>query len=308
MSSVSQISADLNSSLDIFQRKEDLEMNMQRMCIRDEKIEGEFEFPELLKNLICQQKVINNYSNYQQYGFLLRGSMIEWIYIINSKLGGSDETLFKAISILDNYFMRNFQQLEKERLQLISAVCYFIASKTEEVMSFDILFLQNTILKNKFSQEEIRETEIEILKKISFRLHRVNIHNFTELLIENSKRFVKNDEMLKLFAKMNNFVNILSLLVEELIFDMEPFKIAVINFKTTIQLLEYNQCITSDEVEMLEKTVINLYSKYAKKFYTDLSIEEDLFPIANSLMEAIIQQEESPNKKAFFSIYFECLQ
>jgi hypothetical protein len=260
-----------------------------------------------LISLIQKQKIINNFSKTQEYAFQLRGSIVEWLFMISSKLNARPQTFFKSVNLLDTYLMNLEIKLEKEKVQLIAAVCYFIATKVEEVESFNLQFLKTGLLKDKFKLEDITQTEVKILQKVKFQMHNISINDFSEIFIEMLRYYLLLSNSLiainiELFAKLFHFVNIMSLLVEELIFDMEGFKIALINFRTTLLFFKMNGIISMEDLIKLDKIIDHFFSMFAKKYYPDLSLEEDIYPISDCLLEAIINQQESPRKKAFFSI------
>jgi hypothetical protein len=139
------------------------------------------------------------------------------------------------------------------------------------------------------------------------------VNNFTEILIELIKQeiIIENEFVKEFFlqrlTKMNFFVNVMSLLVEELIFDMEPFKIALISLRTSILFLKSYELITTQIYDSICEIINQIFLLYGRKYYIDLEIAEDIFPISDCLVEAIIQQQNTTRKKSFYSLFYECL-
>ena len=70
-------------------------------------------------------KIKNTLRNNNEYK-TLRFSIIEWLFIINSKLEDSPLTLFHCLSLFDMMSSKNPIFLQKNNMDLYAAVCYFI--------------------------------------------------------------------------------------------------------------------------------------------------------------------------------------
>lgn len=81
------------------------------------------------------------------------------------KLGLTTSTLYRFIGIFDRYL--TVAQVPRQKLRLIAAACFFIASKIEDIMpvqSMDLIRLAD----NEFSQGELFATEINVINAIGF--------------------------------------------------------------------------------------------------------------------------------------------
>lgn len=71
---------------------------------------------------------------------------------------------------MDRYFKQCNSELKSSDLHLIGVATMFIASKYEDVIPLLMRTVINKIGHNKFSQYQIQEKEIEILKALSFKV------------------------------------------------------------------------------------------------------------------------------------------
>jgi hypothetical protein len=262
-----------------------------------------------IEEYIKKQSILKNYSHYQQSAFLLRGNLIEWIFSINYKLQGGNETFFSAVNIMDMFFMRNFQEIKKDSLSLIAAMCYFIAFKVEETHSMSLQLLKSGILKDKYSEKEIIQSELKILKTLNFKIYKLStVNNFTNLFTEFIKE--KNMELFEMrfgknFLKLLTFVDSFSLLVQELIFELEPIKISLINFHTSLLLLKHMRLLKADEFTSLVAKIKRLLTNFLQKYYKDITFYEDIISISESLLEVILDQSQASQRRSFFILFDE---
>jgi hypothetical protein len=250
---------------------------------------------EIITNFSNMQKPIKDYSQYQTSCYKLRAFIIEWLYLINSKLNGSPLTLFQAIGMFDRYLEKqNNKRITGNDLQLYGAVCYFISSKLEEVTSFNMIFLKRVLLKDKFEISIILQTELDILKILNFKLQTPTIQTFTELIL-----FYINSDCKDTLRHLNYMVNIISQFVNELIFDISPFFLALTTIKTSLLILADEMVLKDEDVNNINDQVDNMinYAKYCK---------EEIEEISESLYETFKIQRNNIEKKEFLKIFNEC--
>ena len=226
--------------------------------------------------------ILHDYSTTQSEAYSLRNYIIEWLYRIHLKLEGDAETFFKAIYYLDKYIYNTKRVLDKRSLMLTSAVCLHIAFKFEEVSFFDLAFLKEKILHNKFTQKEIIETERCVLKTLKFKLIINTVQMYSnEFIFNSSEEYFKSE----VFKKVNKMVNLITLLIDDLIFERDLYELAQISFKTTILLLIKNNKIVRGKIKDFE-----LYIP---------SNEDDL---AFKFLNLIVEEEK--NQNFFMSLYY----
>ena len=130
----------------------------------------------------------------------------------------SPSTFFVAASILDRYFQSKADsgiKIDGNRFFLIGIVTVFLASKFEDVKSISLKQCIESVGRGKFSQNDIIETETDILKSLCFCLacpH--NIYSEASIKVKNalmiSRHYIdvttdpsKKEEV----SKLNQFLN-----------------------------------------------------------------------------------------------------
>jgi hypothetical protein len=96
--------------------------------------------------------------------------MIDWMAEVLTTFKTSDQTFFLAVNIMDRFFKNTSSELKAADLHLIGVATMFIASKYEDVVPILMRTVINKIGHNKFTQQQIQEKEIEILKALSFKV------------------------------------------------------------------------------------------------------------------------------------------
>lgn len=111
-----------------------------------------------------------------------RATSIEWVLKTAEVLQLNEITIFKAISLIDNFVFSNLkgESIDMEDIKLSVIICLNIACKFEEVYSnyfnaFYKKFYGNG--KGNFTKKQFVEREMEILKKINFKLNLENFHS-----------------------------------------------------------------------------------------------------------------------------------
>lgn len=191
-------------------------------------------------------KIKNTLRNNNEYK-TLRFSIIEWLFIINSKLEDSPLTLFHCLSLFDMMSSKNPIFLQKNNMDLYAAVCYFISKKLNEIIIIDISFVSKIILKNKYSHKEIANAEIDICKLLHFDLASNTIQDYTDYLITKLPIDVQS-----IFSQVNLFFNIFSQNFDEFIFDTFPSLMSLITIKVSLEILYMNEVISEEDYHSIE--------------------------------------------------------
>lgn len=248
--------------------------------------------------LINQEKTVSDYTEEKEVAMQLRGCIIEWVYCINRKLKGTNETFFKAINILDHFLEASKRNdFDQRQMQLYAAVCYYIAFKFEEVSLFNLAFLESGVLHRKYTTDEITKAEFEVLKTLKFKINYPTIEKYSNIFMEKIKNYLNKHRLFDTFQNVNYFVNLISLLVEELIVGIPPSKIALINFKTTLLFLYKNRIVTGRQIDKILALLETEYDVYDK---------DEINTLSESLFQATSYQEKS-SKNTFFQIYTEAI-
>lgn len=100
-----------------------------------------------------------------------RAKMVDWMIEVLQSYQQKDETLFRAVHLLDLYLAMSPAPVSSNRLHLLGSVAMMLASKHQEVNPILLESFRKTICKEHFSKEEIISAEIEFLQVIGYRLH-----------------------------------------------------------------------------------------------------------------------------------------
>lgn len=248
-------------------------------------------------------KPINNYSSIQKSSLKLRSSIIDWLYIINLTLKDDISTFFKGIYLFDLFLSSNEIEIKPNEINLYAAVCYSMSKKINEVVMLSISFVENKILKNKFSKNKIFQTEIDILKKLKFNLNFETVQTFTMFFYNENCKTIPYLDIVEAIYKINTSLNIFSLQVLDLIFDMNSFILSFITYICSCKLLYsikgIDENLVKDLINYLKFIIGDEYFKFLYDKYYDTS---------NSLFNIINSKKNWLKNKKYFSIFFEIEQ
>ncbi len=109
----------------------------------------------------------------------MRATVIDWLVEVAKDFRLQDRTLYLSVKYFDNYLDRKVCELEK--LQLLGAVCLWIASKFEEVIpvNYDHFVY---IGDNSFTKEELKNWERDVLQTIKWEMTPATYQDFLNLI------------------------------------------------------------------------------------------------------------------------------
>ena len=134
-----------------------------------------------------------------------RTNMVNWLSFLCSKLNFSDQTLFRSISLFDQYISRlSIEQaatLNQETLNLITIACLSLSTKLEEINCNYISFLNEKVLNSSnskiFTNKDLTQMELRILKALKFKTLYSTPLDFMDIYIEIYRNvFSPNDSIL----------------------------------------------------------------------------------------------------------------
>ena len=256
-----------------------------------------------LTNYLFILKPIKNYSSIQKSSLKLRSSIIDWLYIINLTLKDDISTFFKGIYLFDLFLSSNETEIKQNEINLYAAVCYSMSKKINEVVMLSISFVENKILKNKFSKNKIFQTELEILKKLKFNLNFETVQTFTMFYYNENCKMIPYLDIVEAVYKINTCLNIFSLQVLDLIFDMNSFILSFITYVCSCKLLYSIQGIDENLVkDLINHLKFNIGEERFKFLY------DKYYDTSNSLFNIINSKKNWLKNKKYFSFFFEIEQ
>ena len=129
-----------------------------------------------------------------------RSIMISWLSFLCSKLNFSDQTLFRCISIFDQYISKipveQTTKLDKDYLSLIAIACLSLATKLEEINCNYVNFLNEKVLNSQnsktYTNKDLTKMEFEILKVLKYKTIYSTPLDFIEIYSEIFKSVLGN--------------------------------------------------------------------------------------------------------------------
>ena len=137
----------------------------------------------------------------------VRAKMIDWMIEVLCIYKCTDMTFFVAANYMDTYFARTDVKHELNDLHLIGVASMYVATKYEEICPLRIGVMQSKISHGKFTKEEIKGKETDILAALNFECSPVTILNFIEVGIETMKlREVLSESLYTHLAKLSVYI------------------------------------------------------------------------------------------------------
>ena len=134
-----------------------------------------------------------------------RANMVNWLSLLCSKLNFSDQTLFRSVSIFDEYISKltidDASQINQQYLNLITIACLSLATKLEEINCNFISFLNEKVLNTPnakiFTNNDLTNMEFQILKLLQYNTMFSTPLDFLEIYLDIfTKTFGTNDSQI----------------------------------------------------------------------------------------------------------------
>lgn len=212
--------------------------------------------------------------------------MLDWVIEVLQIYHQKEQTIFRAFFLLDFYLWKSPQRVPAKKLHLLGAVCLMLASKNQEIQYIHTSQVVKNIAYDKFTKEEILETEREVLKAIDFR---VNMPTLWDLCLCGF-RFVRFQD-----KKVENFFrNSTLLVVKTCLFSVEVLdnfshhEIAGLSMIMVLKMVD--KISPGENIDVFAKLLVrqfkldkqNLVSKL--QFLTEFTLNFDsLFPYVVNL-------------------------
>jgi hypothetical protein len=125
-----------------------------------------------------------------------RSILISWLSFLCSKLNFTEQTLFRCVSIFDQYISRISKEeasnLDKDYLSLIAIACLSLSTKLEEINCNYVKFLNEKVLNSPNSKvytvKDLTSMELKILKALKYKTIYSTPLDFIEIYIEILKK------------------------------------------------------------------------------------------------------------------------
>ena len=130
-----------------------------------------------------------------------RSVLISWLSFLCSKLNFTEQSLFRCVSIFDQYISRISKEeasnLDKDYLSLVAIACLSLATKLEEINCNYVKFLNEKVLNSPNSKvytiKDLTTMELKILKTLKYKTIYSTPLDFIEIYIEIFKSVLVNN-------------------------------------------------------------------------------------------------------------------
>lgn len=130
-----------------------------------------------------------------------RTNMINWLSFLCNTLNFTNETLFRSVSLFDQYISKiskkDIEDMTQEKLNLITIGCLSLSTKLEEINCNYISFLNEKVLNTPYEQiftnKDLTKMELKILKVLKFKTIFSIPLDFLEIYLEIFKYFLETN-------------------------------------------------------------------------------------------------------------------
>jgi len=205
-----------------------------------------------------------------------RSNMVNWLSFLCSKLNFTDQTLFRSVSLFDQYIAKmSFDEasnLNQENLNLITIACLSLSTKLEEINCNYISFLNEKVLNSPdskiFTNKDLTKMELTILKALKYKTIYSTPFDFIDIYIEIFKnvvdannsimniQLISDIKMLSINLMKNNLNNVMYLTNSSSHFAYLCF----------IQALNQLSVMNSLHFKQLEKSILTFTYQFANIF------------------------------------------
>ena len=132
---------------------------------------------------------------------IARTNMVNWLSFLCNKLNFTDQTLFRSISLFDQYISKlsieYAANLDQPTLNLITIACLSLSTKLEEINCNYISFLNEKVLNTPnsktFTNKDLTKMELSILKTLKFKTLYSTPMDFMDIYIEIYRNIISSN-------------------------------------------------------------------------------------------------------------------
>ena len=131
-----------------------------------------------------KKSIIKNSLKSHQIDENFRAKMVDWMIEVISKFELSIKTFFLAVRIMDKFLEIVSRSFDNNDLLLLGVTCMYIASKFEDVETYNMQIFIRQIGHNKFTSDNLKNLEREILITLNFNIDMPLSVDFLTLICE----------------------------------------------------------------------------------------------------------------------------
>ena len=119
----------------------------------------------------------------------IRSSLVNWLQFLCKSLNFSEQTLLRAVILLDKYSEKcQINCLNQQQLNLLAIACLSLSTKLEETNCNYVQFFTEKVLNTPdmqiFTVKDLTKMELNILKKLNFKTLYSTAIEFGELYVK----------------------------------------------------------------------------------------------------------------------------
>lgn len=169
----------------------------------------------------------NNVLGKHKIASIQRTRMINWMIevISNYKSTTSNETFVYSVQIMDQFLKLSLKQYLDKDIHLIGITCIYIASKQVDIYHIPLTQVFDKIGHKKFTMEQIKEKESEILQVLKFNFTFPSTLKFLNRIL--FKNFYKNSSLTLKNIYETSLMVLKMTLYDDKMYIFQPFQLAV---------------------------------------------------------------------------------
>lgn len=153
----------------------------------------------------------------------IRTKLVDWLIEVLSTYKCETNTYYLTIHLLDSYLLKTKRKFTNSDIHLVGITCFFIASKFEDMWPLCMSVIIDRIAYNKFSAEDVKRLEKDILGTVDYKLVHCSVYDFIKNFIYD---FSYNNKKTIRKLKFSNELQVLeetSIYISKFIFHTEEF-------------------------------------------------------------------------------------
>ena len=261
------------------------------------KLENSFFYP----NFLTKHNNINN---------IYRTRIINWMLEIFSNYKSEPLSFYTSVSLFDKFLLKSKRIINDFELQLIAMACIFISSKIEDIIPLHIIHIKKNIGHNLYNENEIAQTEIEILNTLNFDVFCITTYHFIKTFLYdfviNNKIRIKNLNLEKYINSLENICLYLNkvILINEKFLKYKCSLIAISIIVMSFDILRSNSLTLGKEKEnFLKQWIIFLIKESEYKNHVINHIYQKIMNYLNDVESVLINApkiKEERNKIVYY--------
>ena len=205
-----------------------------------------------------------------------RSVLISWLSFLCSKLNFTEQSLFRCVSIFDQYISRISKEeasnLDKDYLSLVAIACLSLATKLEEINCNYVKFLNEKVLNSPNSKvytiKDLTTMELKILKALKYKTIYSTPLDFIEIYIEIFKSVLGNNRTQvnpQIIAQIKNYsINLVKNNINNEIY--LTYSTSQLAYACFIQVLTQTNLINLINMKQFEKNFFSFNYQFSNVF------------------------------------------